>query len=134
MLAQAEAGAAFDWNGLRRQISDELDRAETSEDRSVLLGLWTAVMDEVERRLRDSGQSDPLAEFCGARDKEYKIFIVQESLVCGDICAETLYAITQREMVAGRMKPHHGLRQFAIVQIARATGHSGRSMKDGRAY
>jgi len=122
MLAQAETGAAFDWNGLRRQIADEFEQAETSEDRGVLLGLWTAVMDEVERRLRDGGQTDPLAEFCGARDKDYKIFIVQESLVCGNICAETLYAVTQREIVAGRMKPHHGLRQLAVMQIATPHG------------
>jgi hypothetical protein len=118
MLAQAESGAVFDWNGLRLQISDEFDRAETSEARGVLLGLWMTVMDEVERRLRDYGQSDPLAEFRAARDKDYKIFILQESLVCGNICAETLYAVTQREIAAGRMKPHHSLRQLAVVQIA----------------
>ena len=101
MLAQAESGAMFDWIGLRRQISDEFERAASSEDRGMLLGLWTAVMDEVERRLRQRGLPHPLAEFCGARDQDYKIFIVQESLVCGTICAETLYAVTQREILAG---------------------------------
>ena len=61
---------------------------------------------------------EDLKTFQGARLKHYKTFIVQEALVGENVCVETLNAITQREIAAGRMTPDEELRKTAEMGMA----------------
>lgn len=49
-----------------------------------------------------------------ARDKQYNSLILQECLVGENFCIETLYAVTSREISAGRMDESNRLRQVAL--------------------
>jgi len=61
---------------------------------------------------------DDLEAVKDARDKQYKTFIYQESMVGENICVETLYAVTQREIEAGRMPLNHSCRELAEQAMA----------------
>lgn len=114
-LQAQPAGAPIDWQKIREEIHDEHDRATTTEERVALLGIFTAVMDLVER----GGLShEAMEKFRAARLADYRLLIVKECLVGENVCTETLDAVTQREVVAGRMAPDDELRKNAVLAMA----------------
>jgi hypothetical protein len=117
-----ENGQDIDIKTTRERIYKEYEKATTIEDRVTLLKIFNAVMDLVER----SGLSpDDLQEYRNAREDYYKLFIVQESLVGENVCPETLAAVTQREVTAGRMSPDNEL--YLIAQREAAGPHFSRA-------
>ena len=95
-------------------VDAEFGRADTSEYRAALLQIFKSVMDMVESTLGD----DDLEKFRTARRQHYKTFVVQESVIDGNVCVETLNEVTGREIAAGRMPPDHSLRQLAEQGMA----------------
>lgn len=61
---------------------------------------------------------DSLENFRATRDKQYKTFIYQEAMVGENICVETLFKITDREIAAGRMPHNHSCRNLALEAVA----------------
>lgn len=92
----------------------EFRRAESFENRGALLQVFTSVMDIVESQL--SGED--LEKFRGAREHHYKVLLTQESVVKGNVCVETMYQVTTREIAAGRMPPDFSTRRIAEQGVA----------------
>lgn len=108
-------GDSLDWRKIREEIHDEHDRATTTAERVTLLEIFQAVMNQVER----SGLSpEDLESFKDARKKDYNLLIVKETRVGENVCTETLYAVTEREVAVGRMAPDHPLRAAAVEAMA----------------
>ncbi|HEY5347636.1 MAG TPA: hypothetical protein VIJ72_05545 [Rhizomicrobium sp.] len=109
--------ASIDWREIREEIHRELDHSVTAADRITLLGIFTAVMNLVERNLEKSAP-DKLEEFRNIRLSDYRLMIVKEAMVGDNVCADTLYAITGREIAAGRMSSNDGLRDTAVQGVS----------------
>jgi hypothetical protein len=108
-------GAPVDWRKIREDMHDEHDRATTTEERVALLEIFKAVMDLVKR----SGLTpEDMEKFKEANLKDYRLLIVKEALVGENICTETLDAVTQREVAAGRMAQDDNLREAAVSGMA----------------
>jgi len=108
------------WREIINQVGEDFDREvyaeeevfrrpESFERRGALLAVFKSVMDIVETRL--SGEE--LAKFLEAREHHYKLLVTQESVVKGNVCVETMYAVTSREIAAGRMPRDFPQRQIA---------------------
>lgn len=110
-----------EWTRMFQQIQSETDMMRTAERRASLLETFKVVMDVAESTV----VADDLEGIRTARDQQYKIFIYQEAMVGENVCVETLYAITQREIDAGRMPLDHSCRQ--IAEDAMAEPHSTRA-------
>lgn len=95
---------------IAEEISSEFGRTSSSDRRADLLQLFKSVMDLGESAIHDE---EFLKRFREARERYYNSFIVQESVIDGDICIETLHDVTTREVAAGRMARHHSLRKLA---------------------
>ncbi len=103
-----------EWGRLFRNISNEEDISITENKITGLLATFKAVMDVAETTIHP----DDLDAVKIARDKQYKTFIFQEATVGEHICVETLYSVTQREIMAGRMPLNHSCRQLAEQAMA----------------
>lgn len=88
----------------------ELNWPLLSSKRVELLTLFTSVMDIAETTVVPENEQI-IRE---ARDKQYNSLILQECLVGENFCVETLYAVTSREISAGRMDESNRLRQVAL--------------------
>ena len=97
-----------------KEINNEFGQAKTEDSRTALLATFKATMDIVESTVAP----EELSIFQDARRKHYNSFIVQEALVGENVCVEILYAITGREVNAGRMAPDHALRKTAESGMA----------------
>lgn len=106
--------AALDWRQIREDIHTEHETAST-EERVILLGLFTALMDLVERNVQ---AAEELQNFREIRAKDYNLLIVKEAMVGDNVCSQTLHTITGREIDAGRMQTDHDLRRTAVQAIA----------------
>lgn len=108
-------GAPLDnWREIIKEIDKEFPVAESEEKRVALLAVFKATMDIAEGTI---AQGD-LERFRDARSKHYKSFLVQECLVGQNVCTETMYAVVQREVAAGRMAPDDTLRKTAEAAMA----------------
>ena len=92
----------------------EFRRADSYERRGALLQVFKSVMDIVESQL----SGDDLEKFRKAREGHYKVLLTQESVVKGNICVETMYQVTTREIAAGRMPPDFSTRMIAEQGVA----------------
>jgi hypothetical protein len=92
----------------------ELNWPLLSSKRVNLLTLFKSVMDIAEKSV--SAEDAELIR--NAREQQYKTFIVQEAMVGENVCVETLYAVTSREITSGRMDESNSLRQLAIDGIS----------------
>jgi hypothetical protein len=117
-LTAVGEGESFDWRAIREEIHRESDGACTSEDRVILLRVFQAVFDRVERELA-ADDPDKLPLFRNARLSDYRLLLTKESLVGQNVCADTLYAVTEREVAAGRMAGDDELRQLAEQDVSR---------------
>ncbi len=110
-----------EWSGLFRDEAIDSNWYEKESHRISLLQTFKAVMDIAESTVLP----EDLEIVRNAREKQYKTFIYQESMVGENVCVETLYAITQREIDAGRMSTDHSCRRLA--EEAMAMPHSTRA-------
>lgn len=112
--------AELDFTSIRQEILDQYETATTTNDRVLCLSMFKTVMDTVERHLEQHGKATAtqIAEFKEARRIDYHSLITQEALVGENICVETLDAVTQREIAAGRMAPNNSLRKIAVDGLA----------------
>jgi hypothetical protein len=120
LRAGSESGQDIDFRAIRERIYEEHDKATTIDDRVRLLQIFNLVMDLVERNFERKG-TDPklIQDFRNARQSDYRLFIVKECMVGENVCAETLAAVAQREVAAGRMTPGHTLYTMAQEQVAK---------------
>jgi hypothetical protein len=72
-----------------------------------------ALRDSVLNLVKPTINPDDQAKFQEASENIYKLHIVQECTIDGQICIETADAVTRREIDAGRMSPKHNLRHVA---------------------
>lgn len=115
MKAKATANEPLDFKHTRDRVLALWDRAESEADRSILLGIFSASADCVERAI---DKTDLLDKFRNAREADYRSLLVQESLIGEHVCVETLEKVTSREVLAGRMKHDHSLRELAVSRAA----------------
>jgi hypothetical protein len=87
---------------------------DSFERRGALLAVFKSVMDIVESKLAGEDRE----KFRGAREHHYKLLVTQESVVNGNVCVETMYQVTTREIAAGRMPPDFSTRQIAEQGMA----------------
>jgi len=119
LASAGESGQEIDFRAIRKRIYEEHDRATTIEDRVKLIQVFNLIMDLVERNLERNGTApNVIQEFRNARESDYRLLLVKESMVGENVCAETLAAVTQREVSAGRMAPDHTLYTMAQEQVA----------------
>ena len=121
-----EIGAPkLNWKEINAEICNEwdqtflVDQSESnwpllSVKRVDLLALFKSVMDIAET----AAVPEDVQIIREAREKQYNLFIFQESLIGEDVCVETLYAVTEREIRAGRMDASNSLRKVATDGIA----------------
>ena len=103
-----------EWDALFHNAHNESDLLKGAEKRDSLLQTFKIVMDIAETVI----QPVDLDRVRAARDRQYKTFIFQESMVGESICVETLYTVTLREIDAGRMLHYHSCRKIAVDAIA----------------
>ena len=108
-LLDAPGAPLANWREIVQEINNEFGRARTEDDRVGLLATFKATMDIVEKAVAP----EELRAFQDARQKYYKIFIVQELLGSENVSVETLDAITRREINARRMAPGEGVLRIA---------------------
>lgn len=113
-LLNATGAPLVNWREIIDEINHEFGRAKTEDHRVALLATFKATMDIAETNVAP----EHLETFKDARLKHYKSFIFQETLIGANICVETLDAVTQREIAAGRMSPHDNLRRDALELVA----------------
>lgn len=113
------------WRKIINQVDIDFERAvsadetifrrpESFEYRGVLLAVFKSVMDIVESRLTGEDRE----KFREARDRHYKALVYQESVVNDNICIETMYQVTTREITAGRMPADSSTRKIVELGIA----------------
>ena len=115
-------GAPFvNWEDIIKQVDEDFPLADTEAKRVALLAVFKATMDIAESNVA----AEDIEKFRDARSKHYKSFLVQECLVGEDVCTETMFAVTAREISAGRMSANDSLCQ--LVEAAMAAPHLTRA-------
>ena len=114
----------LNWKEINAEICNEWDQTFgdksdsnwplLSVKRVDLLALFKSVMDIAESAI----DPEDLEVMRDAREGQYKTFIFQEAMVGENVCVETLYAVTEREIRAGRMNSDHALRKIATDGVA----------------
>ena len=116
LQTDAAAGKQLDFRAVREQIHDAAEQTIDSSERVILLQVFHAVMDLVER----SGNIAPedMELFRDTRAKDYRLLLMREVLIGQNASVELLHAVTQREVLAGRMAEDDELRQLAVKGLA----------------
>lgn len=117
LLADASRAQTVDWLELRDRLFDEHGQATSSLDKGDCIAAFKALMDAVERQ----APAADLAKIREARRRDYNLFVINESMVDGQVEPPKLAEVTAREVTAGRMAPNHRLRVLAIFS---AFGHA----------
>jgi hypothetical protein len=106
----------LEWKTIRDEIQREADSPNTEEERIILLKLFNATMDRAEQEFSVSAP-DKLQALRNVRLADYRLLLIKEAMVGENVCADTFYEITEREIAAGRMSPDDGLRITAAQRI-----------------
>jgi hypothetical protein len=123
LIDELKATGSVDIAKFRERIEQEFKAAVTSDQRSKVLAVRHATLDQVERHVAARGdqQAEVLKNFREARAYEYKSLIYQECIVGldtpvvgGDVSVDMLMAVTNREIAAGRMTEEHSIRKNAV--------------------
>ena len=112
----SEEGKSLDFPAFREQLHDAYERASDSGERVLLLEIFNSVMDLVERSNNVSPEN--LSEFREIRDRDYKLLLAREVVIGQNVSIDLMYAVTQREVQAGRMAEDDELRQTAVKGFA----------------
>ena len=116
LIGQIERGQ-LDWVQARKDILFTHASATTEAARVACLNLHKSVLDAVERNptvLLDG----ELGEFRNVRKQEYNLLLIKESMIGrtdGIVDPSILRAITEREVVAGRMTSDNDLYELALA-------------------
>lgn len=110
-LTESPAYAVVNWHEIIKEIDVELANDNSIERREALLGMFKATMDIAEK---NTAPKD-LETFREARRQHYNSHLVEEALVGENVCAETMFAATSREIAAGRMTEDDSLRKIAVA-------------------
>jgi hypothetical protein len=102
------------WRDLIRAIDSEGDAADTLERRGSLLSIFEVAMESVEKTIPLEEQEN----FKYMQWWHYRNYLLQLVLVAQELCVETLYAVTESEIAAGRMGPTDRLPDIAIRGMA----------------
>lgn len=105
-LRSMPIGAPMEFKKIRDEIHEEHQRATTTEERVILLRIFTAVMDQVER----SGLSpDELEQLRAARLQDYRLLLIRESLIGENVNTSSL------KSPSGKLQPvgWHQMTTFA---------------------
>jgi hypothetical protein len=104
-----QVGSTLDWKAIRDEVAEKYNHASTA-DRITLLEIYQVVMDMAEKTISPLN----LETFRTARRQDYNRMIISECIENGgDVSAEALKAVTDREVAASRMAPDDELRQLA---------------------
>lgn len=116
LQADAASGKSLDFRAVREEIHALSESTSDVGERVVLLQVFHAVMEMVER----SGVLEPerLEVFRTTRAQDYRLLLTREVLIGENASAELLDAVTQREVQAGRMREDDELRQVAVKAIS----------------
>ena len=109
-LTESPAYAMVEWREVIKEIDIELKNDNSIEKRDALLQMFKTTMDLAEGTI----VPEDLETFKEARRKHYHLHIVSEVLVGEEVCVETLFAVTSREIAAGRMTEENNLRKIAV--------------------
>lgn len=116
LQADAAAGKQLDFRAVREQIHDAAEQTVDSSERVILLQVFHAVMDLVERS--ENIAPEDMELFRDTRAKDYRLLLMREVLIGQNVSVELLHAVTQREVQAGRMVEDDELRQLAVKGLA----------------
>jgi hypothetical protein len=108
-IPEDPAEVLANWRDIRQRIDDQFKQASTWEEWTTLHALRDSVLNLVKPTINPDDQ----AKFQEAGENIYKLHIVQECTIDGQICVETLDAVTRREIDTGRMSPKHKFRHTA---------------------
>lgn len=112
LIARIQSRQSFDALSVQKEMSALWDELDTEQDRVTLLGVHKAVMDLIERTGSLTGEA--LQRFQGAREGEYHLFLMKESMLDREnIDPQELDRITAREVASGRMSPDSEYRELA---------------------
>ena len=115
-LKAKQSGQPLDFRAIRDRVHELWEKSsENEDDRATLLAIFNATAHLVERAIDNP---DALKKFRDVREADYRFLLVKESLVGDNVCAETLEKVTRREVLAGRMRHDHTLRELAVTQVA----------------
>lgn len=113
-MTESPAEALLNWREVVEEINIELTtnlkNNESIERREALFQMLKSLMDMVEKTIAPQD----LEKFREARGQQYHSFLIQEALVGVNVCAETLLAVTSREIAAGRMTEENSIRKIAV--------------------
>lgn len=116
LQAAVASGESLDFRSIREEIHSLSEQTSDAGERVVLLQVFHAVMDLVERS--DGVEPEQLEAFRTTRAQDYHLLLMREVLIGENASAELVSAVTQREVQAGRMREDDGLRQVAIKAIS----------------
>lgn len=117
-LTSSPSSAIRNTQAIRDKIFEMFAVSTTSDQRSSLLGMFTATMDAVERHIATTGDEKTLVKFRELRADDYTRLLVNESSVDETVSTEMLMAVTNREIATGRMKQDDPIRQIAVKAAA----------------
>jgi hypothetical protein len=110
-------GLPLNWREIRDEIQREADTPNTPEERVLLLWLFNRTLDQAEWEVGEVAP-EKLDELRKVRAADYRMLLVKEALVGENVCADTLYEVTGREIEAGRMVPDDSFRKFAAKGVS----------------
>jgi len=96
------------------ETAKEYRQCATKSEKEQLLNLHKATLDIMERSFIDDSD---MHTFKNAREQHYNTMLVWEATVDGDVDANILYSITQREIDAGRMTEENSIRKIVIEEL-----------------
>lgn len=106
--------------GQARALRDEIVElnkvAKTGEEQAAICFAFNALMDNVEAD--DLIDPSSLDQFRNVRKADYKMIVAQQAWIGENVDPARLEAVTRREVEAGRLDAHDGLRQLAIDAAA----------------
>lgn len=110
-LTESPGYALTDWREIIKEIDVELEENNSIEKREALLQMFKTTMDIAATTVAP----ESLETFRESRRRQYHSHIIQEVLVEENICIESLFAVTAREIAAGRMTEDNNLRKLAVA-------------------
>lgn len=112
LIGRIQSSQSFDVRSVQKEISALWDELDAEDDRVTLLKIHQAVMDLIERT--GGLTPDALERFQGAREAEYRLFLMKEAMLDGEnVDPDAFDRITAREVASGRMAPDSDYRALA---------------------
>ena len=113
LLTELEESPAptLDWTNTRQRVIDLHRKAQTFDERGLVLRIYVTLMNGVEAMKLVTD----LAAFKEARRKDYNMLLISESTDGKDVIPSKLLAVMKREIAAGNVDESHELYELARV-------------------